>query len=102
MQQGNGCGTSKGGGRGSESGGCDKAQDMTNVIKGECATEPPLDQPGRQNRFAGIAEPLSTEVQRLRSPTRLAMMVATTTPMTTAPCARGPAMTRMPTAMPEA
>src|SRR5262245_10205916 len=58
MQQGNGCGTSKGGGHGSEPGGCDKTQDTANVIKGECATEPTLDQPSRQNSLAGIAETL--------------------------------------------
>jgi hypothetical protein len=58
MQQGNGCSTSKGGGRGSDPGGCDKTQDMTNVIKGECATEPPLDQPSRQDSLARIAEAL--------------------------------------------
>jgi hypothetical protein len=58
MQQGHGCGTSNAGGCGSQTGGCDKAQDMTNVIEGECATEPPLDQPGRQNSLARIAEAL--------------------------------------------
>src|SRR5262245_26166247 len=58
MQEGNGCRTSKSGGCGSEDRGCDKAQDMTNVIKGEWATEPPLDQPSRQNSLARIADAL--------------------------------------------
>jgi hypothetical protein len=31
---------------------------MTNVVKGECATEPPLDQPSHQNSLARIAEAL--------------------------------------------
>ena len=58
MQQGHGRGTCNGGGCCSETSGGHKAQDVTHVIKGECATKPLLDQPGREDSFASIAEAL--------------------------------------------
>jgi len=58
MQQGQGRGTSNAGGRGSETGGDHKAQDVTHIVQCECAAKPPLNQPSRQNGFTRIAEAL--------------------------------------------
>jgi hypothetical protein len=66
MQQGDGRGTCNGGDGCSETGGDPKAQDMSDVIKGEFATEPLLDQPSREDSVTGIAEAL--EYRRPNAP----------------------------------
>src|SRR5262249_5335278 len=42
----------------SETGSGHKAQGATQIVKGECATKPALDQPRHQNRFARVANAL--------------------------------------------
>jgi hypothetical protein len=64
IEQGHRRSTPHSGGRGCETGGGEKACYVTQVTKPEWTCEPPLEQPGHQYPFAGIAETFAQRGQK--------------------------------------